>query len=75
MQVQPYLNFNGRCEEALQFYSNGLGAKEIIVPHAQQAQEDRQVVRKRGGAEMFVHLVEAVQESVEVLRADGEHRR
>ena len=27
MQVQPYLNFNGRCEEALQFYSKGLGAK------------------------------------------------
>jgi PhnB protein len=27
MQVQPYLNFNGRCEEALQFYSKNLGAK------------------------------------------------
>ena len=27
MQVQPYLNFNGRCEEALQFYSKRLGAK------------------------------------------------
>jgi PhnB protein len=27
MQVQSYLNFNGRCEEALQFYSQSLGAK------------------------------------------------
>jgi PhnB protein len=27
MQVQPYLNFNGRCEEALHFYSKHLGAK------------------------------------------------
>ena len=27
MQVQPYLNFNGRCEEALQFYSKHLDAK------------------------------------------------
>jgi PhnB protein len=27
MQVQPYLNFNGRCEEALQFYSKHLGAR------------------------------------------------
>ena len=27
MQVQPYLNFNGRCEEALQFYGKSLGAK------------------------------------------------
>jgi PhnB protein len=27
MQVQPYLNFNGRCEEALAFYGKVLGAK------------------------------------------------
>jgi PhnB protein len=27
MQVQPYLFFNGRCEEALQFYAKSLGAK------------------------------------------------
>jgi PhnB protein len=27
MQVQPYLNFDGRCEEALDFYRKALGAK------------------------------------------------
>ncbi len=27
MQVQPYLNFNGRCEEALEFYKQTLGAE------------------------------------------------
>jgi len=27
MQVQPYLDFNGRCEEALEFYQKALGAK------------------------------------------------
>ncbi len=27
MQVQPYLNFNGHCEEALAFYGKALGAK------------------------------------------------
>lgn len=27
MQVQPYLFFDGRCEEALEFYSSALGAK------------------------------------------------
>ena len=27
MQVQPYLNFNGRCEEALDFYRRALGAE------------------------------------------------
>ena len=32
MQVQPYLQFDGRCEEALEFYKSALGAKvETII--------------------------------------------
>jgi PhnB protein len=27
MQVQPYLSFEGRCEEAIDFYKKALGAK------------------------------------------------
>ena len=27
MHVQPYLNFDGRCEEALDFYKQAIGAK------------------------------------------------
>ena len=27
MHVQPYLNFDGRCDEALEFYKNAIGAK------------------------------------------------
>jgi uncharacterized glyoxalase superfamily protein PhnB len=27
MQVQPYLMFDGRCEEALEFYRQALGAR------------------------------------------------
>jgi PhnB protein len=27
MQVQPYLFFDGRCDEALEFYKNAIGAK------------------------------------------------
>ena len=27
MQVKPYLQFDGRCEEALEFYRSALGAK------------------------------------------------
>jgi PhnB protein len=42
MQVQPYLNFDGRCEEALEFYRGALGAevtalmrfKDSPEPHA-----------------------------------------
>jgi PhnB protein len=27
MHVQPYLDFNGRCDEALEFYKKAIGAK------------------------------------------------
>jgi PhnB protein len=27
MQIQPYLDFNGRCDEALEFYKQAIGAK------------------------------------------------
>jgi PhnB protein len=32
MQVQPYLFFDGRCEEALEFYKRALGA-EVVALH------------------------------------------
>lgn len=31
MRVEPYLNFNGRCEEALQFYTRALGAEVMMM--------------------------------------------
>jgi PhnB protein len=31
MHVQPYLNFNGRCDEALDFYKTAIGAKVGMV--------------------------------------------
>ena len=33
MQVQPYLFFEGRCEEALKFYGSAVGAKLIGLMH------------------------------------------
>ena len=31
MQLQPYLFFDGRCEEALEFYKQALGAKVMML--------------------------------------------
>jgi PhnB protein len=31
MQVQPYLFFNGRCEEAAEFYRTALGAEVVSM--------------------------------------------
>jgi PhnB protein len=29
--IQPYLNFNGRCEEAIEFYKKALGAQVLMM--------------------------------------------
>jgi PhnB protein len=35
MQLNPYLNFNGRCEAAFKFYEKSLGGKiEMMLTHA-----------------------------------------
>jgi PhnB protein len=39
MQIQPYLFFDGRCEEALEFYRRALGAKVETVMRYKEAPE------------------------------------
>lgn len=35
MQINPYLHFNGQCEEAFKFYERCLGGKiAAMIPHA-----------------------------------------
>ena len=31
MPVEPYLNFDGRCEEAIEFYKKALGAEVVML--------------------------------------------
>ncbi len=37
--VQPYLFFGGRCEEALEFYRNALGAEIVMLSRFKEAPE------------------------------------
>src|ERR1700682_739833 len=39
MQVQPYLVFEGRCEEAIEFYKKALGAKVEMLMRFKDAPE------------------------------------
>jgi PhnB protein len=39
MQVQPYLFFDGRCEEALEFYRSALGAEVTMFMRFKDAPE------------------------------------
>jgi PhnB protein len=42
MQVQPYLFFNGRCEEAIEFYKSVLGAKVEMLMRFSESPEQPQ---------------------------------
>lgn len=39
MQIQPYLSFNGRCEEAVEFYVQALGAKVEMMMRMKDSPE------------------------------------
>jgi PhnB protein len=42
MQVQPYLFFDGRCEEAVEFYKKNLGAKvEMMMRFSENPDKDK----------------------------------
>src|SRR5262245_34687505 len=43
MQVQPYLFFNGRCEEAFQFYQKAVGAKQSMLLRLKDSPEQQNV--------------------------------
>ena len=42
MQVQPYLFFDGRCEEAIEFYKSALGAKVEMLMRFKDSPEPPQ---------------------------------
>jgi len=43
MQLQPYLNFDGRCEEALEFYRKSLGAEVTAMVRFKEAPDSSMV--------------------------------
>jgi PhnB protein len=42
MQVQPYLFFDGRCEEAIEFYRKALGAEVVMLSRFKDSPEPHQ---------------------------------
>ncbi len=51
MQVQPYLFFDGRCEEAVEFYRNVLGAEVTMLMRFKDSPEPPQPGMVPPGAE------------------------
>lgn len=68
MQIQPYLFFEGRCEEALEFYRTALGAEILSVMRWKDSPEA--VHAPPGGGDKVMHAELRVGEST-ILASDG----
>ena len=68
MQVQPYLNFDGRCEEALDFYKKAIGAKVEMMMRFKEAPD--QTMCSPGSENKVMHAAVKLGETT-VLVSDG----
>jgi PhnB protein len=68
MKVQPYLNFEGRCEEALEFYKKAVGAKIDMMVRCKDAPEPSQI--KPGLENKILHSSFTVGSST-IMATDG----
>jgi PhnB protein len=68
MQVQPYLVFEGRCDEALEFYKKALGAKVDMLMRFKEAPDQSMV--SPSNAEKVMHAAMHVGDT-QILLTDG----
>ena len=71
MQVQPYLFFDGRCEEAIEFYRRALGAEVMMLMRFKDSPEPPAPGMVPPGAEdKVMHLSFRVGDTV-IMASDG----
>jgi len=71
MQVQPYLFFYGRCEEALDFYKSALGAKvEVMMRFKDSPEPPQPGMCKPGSEDKIMHATFRVGDTT-LMASDG----
>lgn len=71
MQVQPYLSFNGRCEEALEFYKTALHATDVQIMRYKDSPEPAPPgMLPEGSENKVMHACFRIGEST-VMASDG----
>jgi len=71
MQVQPYLLFDGRCEEAIEFYRSALGAEVTMLMRNKESPEPPPPGMLPAGSEnKILHASLRIGDSV-VMASDG----
>ena len=71
MRVQPYLYFDGRCEEAIEFYRDALGAEVLMLMRFKENPEaDQQAAIPAGTEDKVMHATLRIGNSI-VSASDG----
>jgi PhnB protein len=70
-QIQPYLFFDGRCEEALEFYGKALGAKVEFMMRFKESPEPPQPGMVPPGSENKVMHASFRIGDTQVMASDG----
>jgi len=68
MKVQPYLAFEGRCDEAIAFYKNAVGAKVEMLMRFKDAPDPSMV--SPGNADKVMHAALRAGDTM-LLMSDG----
>ena len=68
MQVQPYLFFDGRCDEALEFYKNAVGAQVGMLMRFKDAPDQTGITP--GSENKVMHAQFQIGDTV-VMASDG----
>ena len=68
MQVQPYLNFDGSCEEAIEFYKSALGAEVETLKRFKEAPPNPQM--SPANSDKVMHCCLRIGES-RIMASDG----
>jgi PhnB protein len=68
MQVQPYLAFEGRCDEAIEFYKTAIGAKVEMLMRFKEAPDQSMI--SPGNADKVMHAALRAGDAM-ILMSDG----
>jgi len=70
MHVQPYLNFNGRAKEAIDFYRKALGAEVQMLMHFKDCPEPQQGMITPENKDKVMHAALKIGDTA-VFASDG----
>ncbi len=70
MNVQPYLSFEGRTEEAIDFYKGAIGAKVDMIMHFKDAPPEMQSQMSPTSKDKIMHAAFHIGDT-QVMASDG----